>query len=103
MILDRDLAALYGVKTGRLNELVKRNIERFLEDFMFQLTKGELEILKSQLMSSNHTDKKDLDDWKSQFATSNFVKKGVRKLPYAFTEQGLALRYPMAKAWNTLY
>jgi len=101
VMLDRDLAELYGVKTGRLNEQVKRNIERFPEDFMFQLTKGELEILRSQLMSSNHTDKKDLDDWKSQFATSNFVKKGLRKLPYAFTENGVAmlssvLRSPLA-------
>ena len=101
VMVDRDIAEFYGVETRRLNEQVKRNIERFLEDFMFQLTKGELEILRSQLMSSNHTDKKDLDDWKSQFATSNFVKKGLRKLPYAFTENGVAmlssvLRSPLA-------
>jgi len=51
-MLDFDLAAMYGVKTGRLNEQVKRNIERFPEDFMFQLTKGELEILRSQIVIS---------------------------------------------------
>ena len=52
-MLDFDLAAMYGVKTGRLNEQVKRNIERFPEDFMFQLTNGEYEILKSQIVTSN--------------------------------------------------
>ena len=53
VMLDFDLAAMYGVKTGRLNEQVKRNIERFPEDFMFQLTNGEYEILKSQIVTSN--------------------------------------------------
>lgn len=65
VMLDRDLAELYGVKTGRLNEQVKRNIERFPEDFMFQLTKGELEILRSQIATAN--------EWKSQNATSNLA------------------------------
>jgi len=73
VMLDRDLAELYGVETRRLNEQVKRNIERFPEDFMFQLTKGEFEILKSQI------------------ATSNSIKMGLRKLPYAFTENGVAM------------
>ena len=71
VMLDRDLAQLYGVSTGRFNEQVKRNIKRFPEDFMFQLTKDELEILISQ------------------FATSRWG--GIRKLPYAFTEQGVAM------------
>ena len=62
---------LYGVETKRLNEQVKRNIERFPEDFMFQLTSNEF------------------DNLKSQFATSSWG--GVRKLPYAFTEQGVAM------------
>jgi hypothetical protein len=53
VMLDFDLAAMYGVKTGRLNEQVKRNIEHFPEDFMFQLTKGEFEILKSQIATSS--------------------------------------------------
>ena len=56
VMLDFDLAAMYGVETRRLNEQVKRNIERFPEDFMFQLTKGEYEILKSQFATSNTTD-----------------------------------------------
>lgn len=73
VMLDRDLAEMYGVETKRLNEQVKRNIERFPEDFMFQLTKEEFE------------------NWKSQFATSNSVVMGARKKPYAFTEQGVAM------------
>ena len=73
VMLDRDLAELYGVETRRLNEQVKRNIERFPEDFMFQLTKEEFE------------------NWKSQFATSNSIVLGARKRPYAFTEQGVAM------------
>ena len=73
VMLDRDLAELYGVETRRLNEQVKRNIERFPEDFMFQLTKEEFE------------------NWKSQFATSNSIIMGARKRPYAFTEHGVAM------------
>lgn len=73
VMLDRDLAALYGVPTGRLNEQVKRNIQRFPEDFMFRLTKGELR------------------DWMSQIAISNREKKGVRKMPLAFTDNGIAM------------
>ena len=71
VMLDRDLAELYGVETRRLNEQVKRNLERFPEDFMFQLTPNEF------------------DNLMSQFATSSWG--GVRKLPYAFTEQGVAM------------
>ncbi len=71
VILDRDLASLYDVETGRLNEQVKRNLKRFPDDFMFQLNETEFQNLKSQ------------------FATSSWG--GVRKLPYAFTEQGIAM------------
>jgi len=70
VILDSDLALLYGVTTSRLNEQVRRNIERFPDDFMFQLTKEEF------------------DNLKSQFATSSSGWGGRRKLPYAFTEHG---------------
>jgi len=73
VMLDRDLAKLYGVKTKRLNEQIRRNLSRFPEDFMFQLTKKEFE------------------NWKSQFATSNRDKMGLRKRPYAFTEQGVVM------------
>jgi hypothetical protein len=71
VILDRDLAAIYGVKTGRLNEAVKRNVDRFPGDFMFQLTREEVESLRSQIA---------------------ILKTGrgshVKFLPYAFTEHG---------------
>lgn len=72
-MLDRDLAQLYKVKTGYLNKSVKRNLKRFPNDFMFQLTKTELEI------------------WMFQFGTSNKERMGLRKLPYVFTEQGVAM------------
>lgn len=72
VMLDRDLAELYGVETKRLNEQVKRNIERFPEDFMFQLTKEECS--------------------KSQIATLNEGRgHNIKKLPYAFTENGVAM------------
>lgn len=73
VILDRDLADLYQVPTGRLNEAVKRNIKRFPEDFMFQLTAEETEV------------------WKSQIAITNSIKMGLRHKPYAFTENGVAM------------
>ena len=71
VMLDTDLAVLYGVKTGRLNEQVKRNIKRFPGDFMFQITKEEVLNLKSH------------------FATSSWG--GVRKLPRVFTQEGVAM------------
>lgn len=72
-MLDRDLAELYGVETRVLNQAVKRNIERFPQDFMFQLTQAEFE------------------DWKSQIVISNSIKQGLRRRPYAFTELGVAM------------
>lgn len=80
VILDRDIATLYGVETRRINEQVKRNIERFPEDFMFQLSNSELEF------------------WKSQNATSNSVIMGMRKRPYAFTETGVAMLSSVLKS-----
>ena len=77
VMIDRDLAELYSVETRRLNEQVKRNIERFPDDFMFQLTKEE----ESQYLHDSSL--------MSQFATSNWG--GNRKLPYAFTENGIAM------------
>jgi hypothetical protein len=74
VLLDMDLAVLYGVETKVLNQAVRRNQDRFPADFMFQLTKGEL------------------DHWRSQFVTSNpGAKMGLRRAPYAFTEQGVAM------------
>ena len=71
VILSSDLAVLYDVPAKVLNQSVKRNLERFPPDFMFQLTSREFEILKSQFVTSS---------W-----------GGIRKLPYAFTEQGVAM------------
>ena len=88
VMLDYDLAEIYGYEVKRLNEQVKRNIVRFPEDFMFQLTKDEMDFVKSQFATSRNEDFS-----KSQFATLNVNgdKRGtnVKKLPYAFTEQGI--------------
>lgn len=89
VMLDSDLAFLYGVETRRLNEQVKRNIERFPDDFMFQLTKEEFDFLKSQIAMSNITDSQDIKNLKSQIAISRWG--GTRKLPYAFTRNGVAM------------
>lgn len=71
VMIDKDLSELYQVETRRLNEQVKRNLKRFPEDFMFQLSEKEFEILKSQNATSS---------W-----------GGTRKLPYAFTEHGVLM------------
>ena len=73
VMLDRDLAEMYGVQTKALNQAVKRNIDRFPDDFMFQLTDEETK------------------NWKSQIVTSNSIKMGVRRNPYAFSELGVAM------------
>jgi hypothetical protein len=74
VMIDSDLAALYGVPTKALNQAVKRNLDRFPEDFMFVLSQRELEIWRSQIVTSNPT-----------------VKMGLRRPPLAFTEQGVAM------------
>ena len=78
VILDRDLAKLYGVETKRLKEQVRRNIERFPEDFMYELSKGEY------------------DNLRSQFATSSWG--GARYLPMAFTEHGVLMLSSVLKS-----
>ena len=72
VMLDADLARLYGVSTGNLNKAVSRNLERFPQDFMFQLTREEAELSRSQIAT---------------------LKRGqnIKYLPYAFTEQGIAM------------
>ena len=87
VMLDFDLAFLYGVETKALNQAVKRNINRFPEDFMFKLTKSELEILRSQIVTSNLDNNHGSDILMSQNATSSFAKMGLRRLPYAFTRK----------------
>jgi hypothetical protein len=82
VILDADLAHLYGVETRALNQATKRNEERFPEDFMFQLSKEEFE------------------EWRSQIVMSNpGAKKGLRRPPYVFTEAG-ALQAASVLKWN---
>lgn len=85
VMLDEDLAKLYGVTTKRLNEQVKRNIDRFPEDFMFQLAEEELN-LRSQNATSSLT-----NALRSQNATLKGSYGGRRYLPFAFTEQGVAM------------
>lgn len=80
VMLDRDLAELYGVETKVLNQAVKRNEARFPNDFMFQLSKEEFE------------------NWRSQFVTSNSDKMGLRRPPYAFTEQGVSMLSAVLKS-----
>ena len=104
VMLDSDLAKLYGVETRVLNQAVKRNIERFPLDFMFQLNKDEAENLRVQIAttssrSQNVILKDNLGDLKSQNLTSNprsqnaTLKQGhnIKYLPYAFTENGVAM------------
>ncbi len=85
-MLDRDLAALYETETKALNLAVKRNLKRFPKDFMFQLTKEEYEDLRFQIETSEKS-KKPL---RLQIETSK-GRGGTRYLPYAFTEQGVAM------------
>ena len=73
VMIDRDLAEIYGVETRALNQAVKRNSERFPSDFMFQLTDLEFQ------------------HWKSQIVMSNAVNLGLRKKPFVFTELGVAM------------
>jgi len=80
VVIDADLARIYGVTTKRLNEAVKRNRERFPSDFAFRLTRQEVAHLKSQFATSRH------ELMRSQIATAS--KRNVRFLPYAFTEHG---------------
>jgi hypothetical protein len=73
VMLDKDLAEMYGVEVRALNQAVKRNIVRFPKDFIFQLTKEEFK------------------NWKSQIVISNSIRMGLRKPPFAFTEQGMSM------------
>ncbi len=80
VMFDRDLAELYGVETRILKQAVKRNLDRFPSDFMFQLNKKELEI------------------WRSQIVMSKSDKQGLRWLPIVFTEQGVAMLSAVLKS-----
>jgi hypothetical protein len=73
VMIDRDLADLYGVETKRLKEAVRRNADRFPDDFMFELTDDEFQ------------------NWRTQFATSKSDIMGLRHAPFCFTEQGVTM------------
>jgi hypothetical protein len=94
VMIDGDLAKLYGVGTKVLNQAVRRNLKRFPDDFMFELTKQEAEIWKSQIVISNSD-----DSLRSQFVT---LKKGrgqhSKYLPLVFTEQGVAMLSSVLKS-----
>src|SRR5690606_30042743 len=85
VILDRDLASLYGVETRVLKQAVRRNMDRFPEDFMFEMTSEELE------------------NWRSQFVTSNSDRQGLRYTPFCFTEQGVAMLSSVLNSKQAIY
>ena len=102
VMLDSDLAMLYGVETKRLNEQVKRNINRFPTDFMFQLTKEEASRLRSQIVTLNENEISSRSQFatlndeeallRSQFVTSKSGRgQNIKYLPYAFTRNGIAM------------
>jgi hypothetical protein len=91
-MLDFDLSILYGVETKRLNEQVKRNIIRFLEDFMFRLTVEEWQTMRSQIATSSETESN-----QSQNATSSQKHRG-KATPYAFTEHGVRMLASVLKS-----
>jgi len=92
VMLDADLAKIYQVETKRLNEAVKRNIDRFPKEFMFQLTQAEYENLMSQIATYKNKNK----NLRSQIATSSWG--GHRYLPFAFTEHGIIMLSSVLKS-----
>ena len=93
VLLDFDLATLYGVPTKTLNQAVKRHATRFPEDFMFQLSAEETRFLRSQFVTAKSQTVDSqwiLPNW-SQFVTSSRKHRGRRYRPYAFAEQGVAM------------
>lgn len=113
VMLDSDLAKLYGVETKRINEAVKRNINRFPDWFMFQMTFTEWENLRLQIGTSNNEGENssrsqfatlnenkhtEVENLRSQIATSSMEYGGRRYLPFAFTEQGVAMLSAVLKS-----
>jgi hypothetical protein len=85
VMIDRDLAEMYDVETSQLKRQVKRNIDRFPEDFMFEMNKEELQ------------------NWRSQFGISNEYKMGLRYAPFCFTEQGVAMLSSVLKSKTAIH
>jgi phage regulator Rha-like protein len=93
VMLDFDLAVLYEVETKRLNEQVKRNIDRFPKDFMFRLTAKEWQMMRSQFATASSE-----VTMRSQFATSSQSKRKGEYTPYAFTEHGVTMLASVLKS-----
>ena len=89
-MVDFDLAMLYGVQTKALNQAVKRNTKRFPDDFMFQLTQEEWNILRSQIVTAKTPEDQAIAILRSQIATAKDISK-IRTLPYAFTRNGIGM------------
>jgi hypothetical protein len=90
VMVDFDLAMLYGVQNKRLNEQVKRNKERFPDDFMFQLTHEEWNVLRSQFAATKTPEYQTIALLRSQYATTKDLSK-IRTLPYVFTRNGIGM------------
>ena len=105
VLLDFDLAVLYGVGVKVLNQAVKRNRERFPDDFMFQLTGEETQLLRSQLLKSGNRQVAENGgpgtNW-SQIVTSSQKYRGTKYRPYAFTEEGVAMLSSVLKSKRAL-
>jgi len=100
VMLDFDLADLYEVETRRLNEQVKRNIDRFPEDFMFRLTSKEWTIMRSQNVTASfqNVQTQSIVPMMSQNATSSQSRRQLKLLPYAFTEHGVTMLASILKS-----
>ena len=100
VMLDFDLAALYEVETKRLNEQVKRNIDRFPEDFMFRLTSKEWNLMRSQIVtaSGQPVEKQNSIIMRSQIATASQSKRNTEITPFAFTEHGVTMLASVLKS-----
>ena len=101
VMLDADLAEIYGYETRKFNEQVKNNIGKFDEDFRFQLTSEEFENLKSKIWTSNCGNSLNFDNFykKGNLMSKNRISSwgGTRKMPYAFTEQGIYMLMTVLK------
>lgn len=91
VLLDFDLAALYGVATKALNQAVRRNHERFPEDFMFRLSTEEVVLLRSQIVTGSGQSSLNQPRNRSQIVTGSMKHREKRSRPYAFTEQDVAI------------
>lgn len=100
VLLDSDIAEIYGVETRRINEAVSRNKDKFPTSYMFKLTKSEIKNLQSQIATANFA-VADTDSLRSQFATANLSAKR-RTPPKVFTEKGLYMLATILKSKNAL-